>query len=56
MNYTQNRKIMYVTEVALVVGVDIGSQWHYTRAFDCRGIELARKVFRFSKDPDMYDK
>ena len=54
MNYTQNRKIMQVTEMTLVVGVDIGSQWHYARAFDWRGIELTRKVFRFSNDLDGY--
>ena len=53
MNYTQNRKIMQVTEMTLVVGVDIGSQWHYARAFDWRGIELTRKVFRFSNDLDL---
>lgn len=52
MIYTQNRKIMQVTETTLVVGVDIGSQWHYARAFDWRGIELTRKVFRFSNDLD----
>lgn len=54
MNYTQNRKIMQVTETTLVVGVDIGSQWHYARAFDWRGIELTRKVFHFSNDLDGY--
>lgn len=54
MYYTQNRKIMQVTETTLVVGVDIGSQWHYARAFDWREIELTRKVFRFSNDLDGY--
>ena len=54
MNYTQNRKIMQVTETTLVVGVDIGSQWHYARAFDWRGIELTRKVFRFNNYLDGY--
>ena len=54
MNYTQNRKIMQVTETTFVVGVDIGSQWHYARAFDWRGIELTRKVFRFSNGLDGY--
>lgn len=52
MNYNQNRKIMQVTEETLVVGMDIGSQWHYARAFDWRGIESTRKVFRFSNDLD----
>ena len=45
---------MQVTEATLVVRVDIGSQWHYARAFDWRGIELTRKVFRFSNDLDGY--
>ena len=54
MNYTQNRKIKQVTEKTLVVGVDIGSQWHYARAFDWRGIELTRKVLRFSNDLNGY--
>lgn len=55
MNYTQNRKIMQVTEMTLVVGVDIGSQYHYARAFDWRGIEITRKAFRFSNDLDGYE-
>ncbi|NLI61171.1 MAG: IS110 family transposase [Clostridiales bacterium] len=46
MNYTQNEKIMSITERTLVVGVDIAKSIHYARAFDYRGIELA-KVFRF---------
>lgn len=54
MNHTQNRKIMQVTQTTLVVGVDIGSQWHYARAFDWRGIELTRKVFCLSNDLDGY--
>lgn len=54
MNYTQNRKIAQVTETTLVVGVDIGSQYHYARAFDWRGIEITRKAFRFSNDLDGY--
>ena len=47
MNYTQNQKIEQVTESTLVLGVDIGSSEHYVRAFDYRGRELTRKVFRF---------
>lgn len=50
MNYTQNEKIEQVTESTLVLGVDIGSSEHYVRAFDYRGRELTRKVFRFSTD------
>ena len=50
MNYTQNEKIEQVTDETLVVGVDIGSQTHYARAFDNRGRELTRKVFVFHND------
>lgn len=50
MNYTQNEKIEQVTESTLVLGVDIGSSEHYVRAFDYRGRELTRKVFKFSTD------
>ena len=47
MNYTQNFKIEQVTESTLVVGVDIGSQTQYARAFNWRGIEISRKAFKF---------
>lgn len=40
MNYTQNEKIEQVTDTTMVVGVDIGSQTHYARAFDNRGREF----------------
>jgi len=46
MNYTQNEKIMSITEKTLVVGIDIAKSIHYARAFDYRGIELA-KVLKF---------
>lgn len=48
MNYTQNNKIAQVTEKTLVVGVDIGSETNFARAFNWRGQELSKKVFRFS--------
>ena len=50
MDYTQNEKIEQVTDNTLVIGVDIGSQTHYARAFDNRARELQRKVFSFSND------
>lgn len=50
MNYTQNEKIEQVTESTLVLGVDIGSEEHFCRAFDWRGRELTKKVFKFSTD------
>ena len=50
MNYTQNEKIEQVTDSTLVVGVDIGSQTHYARAFDNRGREVTKRVFTFQSN------
>ena len=50
MNYTQNEKIEQVTDTTMVVGVDIGNQTHYARAFDNRGRELTKRVFSFQND------
>ena len=49
MKYTQNTKIMQITEKTLIIGVDIASEVHYARAFDFRGIEIA-KTLRFNND------
>ena len=49
MKYTQNFKIMQVTEKTLVIGVDVAKNKHYARAFDWRGIELC-KVISFRTD------
>lgn len=54
MDYTQNAKIAQVTEQTLIIGVDVGSEIHYARAFNWRGQELSRKAFRFSNDLDGY--
>ena len=48
MNLTQNDRLNQVTAETLVVGVDNGSQEHFTRAFDWRGFELSKRAFRFS--------
>ena len=47
MNYTQNDRIAQVGDNTLVVGIDIGNEKHYARAFTERGIELSRKAFAF---------
>ncbi len=49
MNFTQNEKISQVTTETIVIGVDIGSETHYARAFNWRGVELGR-VFRFANN------
>lgn len=49
MNYnTQNAKLGTITEKTLVVGIDVGSEMHYARAFDWRGYEYSKKAFSFS--------
>ena len=42
MNLTQNDRLNQVTAETLVVGVDIGSQEHFARAFDWRGLSSAK--------------
>lgn len=45
---TQNKKIEAITVTTLVIGIDVGSETHYARAFDYRGIEFSKKPFKFS--------
>ena len=53
MDYNaQNKKIEAITERTLVIGIDVGSETHYARAFDHRGIEYSKKPFKFSNDED----
>jgi transposase len=52
MNNTQNQKISQVTETTLIVGVDIGSETNFARAFNWRGQELSKKVFRFNNSQE----
>ncbi|KNY25703.1 IS110 family transposase [Pseudobacteroides cellulosolvens] len=49
MKYTQNEKLNQLDFSTMVVGVDVGSEFHYARAFDYRGIELSG-VFKISND------
>ncbi len=49
---TQNAKIEAITDETLVVGIDIGSETHYARAFNNRGIEFSRKPFAFDNDEE----
>jgi len=51
MSIAQNMKICQVTEEKIIVGVDIASETHFARAFDWRGIELA-KVFKFDSNAE----
>ena len=47
MHYTQNDKIRQATEGTIVVGVDIGSDKNYARAFRSNGIEITKKAYFF---------
>lgn len=55
MNYKQNDKIEQVADTTMVVGVDIGSQLHYARAFDNREHGLIRRIFSFRNDIEGFD-
>ena len=47
---TQNKKIEAITETTLVIGIDVGSETHFARAFNYRGFEYSKKPFKFSND------
>lgn len=48
MNSSQNKKISKVKETTMIVNIDVGSEKHFFRAFNWRGIELTRKSVPFS--------
>lgn len=54
MNCKQNERINQVKDTTLVIGIDIGSTWHYARAFDYRSRELAN-VFKFSNTREGFE-
>lgn len=51
----QNAKIAFITDDMMVVGVDVGSENHYARAFTNRKIELSRKPFKFSNSKEGFE-
>lgn len=55
MNCTQNNKLLQITSETLVVGVDIGSEFHYARAFDFRGFEFSKKAFKFGNSKEGFE-
>lgn len=52
MSYnTQNAKIASITEKTLIVGIDVGRETHYTRAFDWRNSDpLPEDIRRLGED------
>ncbi len=55
MKSTQNKKIAQVKETSMIVGIDVGSEKHYFRAFNWRGIELTQKPIPFSNSMAGFD-
>lgn len=55
MKYTQNEKILQITETTLIVGIDVGSESHYARAFNFRGVEYG-KLLIFSNNAEGFAK
>jgi len=55
MNSTQNKKIEQVKETTMIVGIDVGSEKHYFRAFSWRGIELTGKPVAFSNSMEGFN-
>lgn len=47
---TKNAKIASITEKTLIVGIDVGSEAHYARAFDWRNFEFSKKALVFSNN------
>jgi len=47
MHYTQNDKIAQVGQESLVIGIDVGSEKQFARAFGPSQIEYTRKAFSF---------
>lgn len=54
MKITQNEKIMQMKSETLIIGIDVGKDYHYARAIDFRGIELG-KLLRFSNRSHGYE-
>jgi len=52
---TQNAKIAAITEKTLIIGIDVGSETHYARAFDWRNYEYSRKPLEFNNDEEGFE-
>ena len=52
---TQNAKITAITEKTLIVGIDVGSETHYARAFSWRGFEFSTKPLEFSNSEEGFE-
>jgi transposase len=55
MKYTQNERILQITEKTLIVGIDVGSELHHARAFNFRGVEFG-KLLIFGNNAEGFTK
>ncbi len=52
---TQNAKITAITEKTLIIGIDVGNETHFARAFSWRGYEFSRKPLAFSNTEEGFE-
>ena len=52
---TQNAKIAAITEKTLIIGIDVGSETHFARAFDWRGYEFSKRPLEFSNTEEGFE-
>ena len=52
---TQNAKITAITEKTLVIGIYVGSETHFARAFNWRGYEFSRKPLEFGNTEEGFE-
>ena len=52
---TQNAKIAAITEKTLIIGIDVGSETHFARAFNWRGYEYSKKPLGFSNTEEGFE-
>ena len=52
--FDKNQKLSFISDDMLILGCDIGSETHYTRAIDTRGRELSKSAFSFSNTTEGY--
>lgn len=50
--FTKNDKLSFISDDTLILGCDIGSEMHYVRAINSRGLELSKEAFPFSNNND----
>lgn len=50
--FDKNDKLTFITDEMLIVGCDIGSEVHYMRAINAKGIELSKKAFGFNNNEE----